>query len=221
MYTCIALSSYCYILRCCTWRTRGGWTTSVGDSQSNVIDLCECVSFMRYIHPHTTHYILIDIVYTYCMKTKGSNLKPPSLWSCPSSSPRSRFDTNIPLSRSTLPNTTYTASSIRCGGGHRRCGDLFPRGRTSPATPRSRSPPMLLLKFWYQVSSKIICTIYIVYEYITFRWRYIILLNVDGPQRSHELIFIEEYIGQNQTIIKMAQCPIYICKADIKMYRIY
>jgi len=145
---------------CCTGRTRGGRTISVGDSQSNVIDLCECVSFMRYTHSYTyALYILIDIVYIYCTKTKGSSLKPPSLWSCPSSSPRSRFDTNIPLSRSTLPNTTYTASSIRCGGGHRRCGDLFPGGTPIPTAPRSRSPPVLLLKFWYQVSSKIICTI--------------------------------------------------------------
>lgn len=131
--TCIALSSCSYILRCCTGRTRGGRTTSVRDSQSNVIDLCECVSFMRYTHSYTyALYILIDIVYIYCTKTKGSSLKPPSLWSCPSSSPRSRFDTNIPLSRSTLPNTTYTASSIRCGGGHRRGGDLFPGGAPIP-----------------------------------------------------------------------------------------
>jgi len=51
--TCIALSSCSYILRCCTGRIRGGRTTSVGDSQSNVIDLCECVSFMQYTHSYT------------------------------------------------------------------------------------------------------------------------------------------------------------------------
>lgn len=120
-----------------------------------------CVSFMRYTYARIhTHYILIDIVYIYCTKTKGSRLKPPSLWSCPSSSPRLWFDTNIPLSRSTLPNTIYAASSIWYSGGHRRCGDLFPRGWTSPMT--WSSPLLLLLKFWYQVSYIIICITYII-----------------------------------------------------------
>jgi len=162
--TCITLSSCCYILRC-TGRTRGGRTTSVGDSQSNVIDLCECVSFMRYTHTHThTHTLCTD---RYCIHILYENQrvvsKAPISLILPSSSPRSRFDMNIPLSRSTLPNTIYTVWSIRCGGGHRRCGDLFPRGRTSPTTAWSHSPPVLLLKFWYQVSSKIICSMYYIY----------------------------------------------------------
>lgn len=55
------------------------WADKVGDSQSDVIGLCECVWVLCGTH---THYILIDIVYIYCTKTKGSRLKPPSLWSC-------------------------------------------------------------------------------------------------------------------------------------------
>jgi len=36
-----------------------------------------CVSFMWYTYARThTYYILIDIVYIYCTKTKGSRLKP-------------------------------------------------------------------------------------------------------------------------------------------------